>query len=883
MIPQQTIAHYRITAKLGEGGMGAVYRATDTKLNREVAIKVLPDAFAADPDRMARFTREAQVLASLNHPNIGAIYGVEERALVLELIEGAELRGPLSEAETLAVLQQLIDALEYAHEHGVIHRDLKPANLKLTPDGRLKVLDFGLAKAMSGEAAGSDPASSPTLTMRATMTGVIMGTAAYMSPEQARGRNVDKRADIWAFGAVAYELLTGEHLFRGDTVSETLAAVLRDEPDFSPVPPRFQRLLRLCLTRDPSRRLRDISGARLLLEEAPPAAIPPAPAPRRSLLPWAVAVLSVAVILLAAALWRRGAGAEATLKPMLRFNVDLGPQARRSSHVTAILSPDGSSMLFYSGETYPQLQLASRRLDQARAGILPGTTGANDPFFSPDGQWIGFFADEKLKKVSTQGGAAITICPTDLGGQTTRGAWWGEDGTIVATLDNGRLFRVPATGGQPQPLGLPKDHGDRAWTWPQILPDGDTVLFTAPEGRGARGFDDARIKCLSLKTGKTKVVYTGGYFGRYLPSGHLVYVHEGTLFAVRFDPARLEIKGTPVPVLDDIAGTAGIGAGEFDYTRNGMFAYLAGSSLDVQRPAVWTDATGHVEPLVAPPAGVTNPRFSPNGKLLALMSGSDLAVYDVARDTLTKPTFSGGGHPAWMPDSKRLIYTSASGLTSVRADGSGQPEVLLETGKDALPYATSVSPDGRWLAYYRMNTATGFDLWMLPLDSTDPEHLKAGSPQIFVQEPGHETHPMFSPDGRFVAYASTQAGHLPEVFVRPATGVSRTGAGGKWQISSSGGRFPVWSRSGNQLFFLGPDYHIMTVPYSTAGDTFVPGKPHEWSPTQVWFPGTQWDFDITPDGKRAVILAAPAQDPANSTVHVTVLLNFFDELKRRLP
>lgn len=895
MSPGHSIAHYRIISKLGEGGMGAVYRAVDTKLNRDVAIKVLPNSFANDADRLARFTREAQVLAALNHPNIAHIYGVEDRALIMELVEGDEPKGPVSLDTALAYARQIADALEAAHEKGIVHRDLKPANIKVTPQGTIKILDFGLAAVtLPANTVGSNNSeNSPTLTaLGSTQAGLILGTASYMSPEQAAGKPVDKRADIWSFGVVLYELLTGDRLFEGETVAHTLADVLRAEFDLSRLPEATPHAIRTligrCLERNPRKRLRDIGEARLLLENLPAEEIAPSRvrSGRRGVPSWAVAIPALIAIVLAALLWRQRLGADAALQPMLRFSVDLGPEAQRSSHVTAILSPDAASMVFYAGAAYPNYQLAMRRLNEAQANLLPGTIGANDAFFSPDSQWIGFFADDKLKKISVQGGSALTICPTNLGGQTPRGAWWGEDGTIVASLDGGRLFRVPAAGGEPQLLADPRDHGDRTWRWPQILPDGDTVLFTGTAATaGVEDFDSARVEYLSIKTGKTKIVHEGGYFARYLPSGHLIYVHGGTLFAVRFDPVRLESKSTPVPVLGDLASTPGIGAGEFDLARNGIFVYLAGKPLDVQRPALWTDATGHVQPLAAPPTGITNPRFSPDGKYLAFVSGRDIAVYDVARDSTTKLTFNGtSGHPAWMPDSRHLVYVSGTtDLFTIRVDGSGQPQPLWSAGKGKVLYPTSVSLDGRFLACYRMGPQSGFDLWMLPLDSSDPEHLKAGNPEVFIAEPGHETHPMFSPDGRWIVYTSLQPGQSAEVFVRPAPVAGKPGDGGKWQISTAGGRFPVWSRKGKELFFLGADYHIMAVPYSTSGDMFIAGRPHQWSPTQVWFPGTAWDFDMHPDGKRAAILEIPVKESTSSTVHVTMLLNFFDELKRRLP
>ena len=574
MSSQQIIGHYRITAKIGEGGMGEVYRATDTKLGREVAIKVIPDSFANEPDRMARFAREAQVLASLNHPNIAAIYGVEDRALVMELVPGPTLAeriaaGAMPLEEALPLVHQLIDALEYAHERGVIHRDLKPANIKVTPDGRLKVLDFGLAKALGSESASGNPSASPTLTMRDTMAGALVGTAAYMAPEQARGHAVDKRADIWAFGVVLCEMLTGRRLFGGPTISDTLAAVLTREPEWTHVPAGARRLLRACLERDSKRRLRDIGDARRLLEdaEAPPPAVS---APPSRPLPWIVSTAALALIA-AYASWTAWRATRPVERPLQRFSVDLGPEAIIGNRVTAILSPDGNRLVFAIRNADGSVQLATRTLDQPKATPLAGTEGAADPFFSPDGQWVGFFASGKMKKISVHGGATVNLCNASA----PRGAAWNDDGTIILSpaLTSG-LQRIPDSGGPFHPLTDPAKSGEVSHRWPQILPGGQAVLYIGSVFAG--NYEEASIEVLSLKTGQIKSVTRGGYYARYLPSGHLVYVHQGTLFAVPFDLDRLEIRGTPTPVQDEVSANAISGAGQFDFSRTGTFIYFSG-------------------------------------------------------------------------------------------------------------------------------------------------------------------------------------------------------------------------------------------------------------------------------------------------------------------
>jgi Tol biopolymer transport system component len=890
MSPERSIAHYRVTTKLGEGGMGAVWRATDTKLNRDVAIKILPDTFAADPDRLARFTREAQVVASLNHPNIAAIYGVEDRALILELVEGPTLaeriaQGAIPLDEVLPIARQIAEALEYAHDKGIVHRDLKPANIKLTVDGRAKILDFGLAKAFSTDFAAADPTSSPTMTMRATMAGLIMGTAGYMSPEQAKGKPVDRRADIWAFGVVLVEMLTGRMMYTGETVSETLASVIKDQPDLAALPagtpPAIRRLLKRCLEKDPQRRLQAIGEARILIDEAGAPEEPAAPtataAPVRRGAPWWLVATAVAIptLILGAFLWRATRPVE---RPMQQFSVDMGPDALAASRVTAILSPDGTRVV-YSARNGASATLATRRLEQSKPTLLAGTEGAFDPFFSPDGQWIGFFDTGKLKKISVQGGAAVTLC--DAGGP--RGAAWGEDGFIYGAFDGLRLSRVSAAGGQPEVLSDPARQGERTHRWPQILPGGESILMTS-SAPGRPTYDDANISVFSIKSHQWKIVQRGGYFGRYTPTGHLLFVHNGTLFAVPFDLKRLETRGMPAPIIENLAANAAQASGQFDFAGNGTFVYLSGSMSGGSAPIVWLDKSGKKETILpAPAAHPLTPRLSPNGKLLAYSLSGDVYVYDPARGASSRITFdptASSAYPVWSPDGKHLAFSpigSLHGIWWVRSDGSGKPESIYDPGYNCI--VMSISPDGKRLAYHQ--PGKGRDIYTLPLDLSDPDHPKAGRPEVFLDSPGTDVDPAFSPDGKWLAYASSESGDY-QVFVRPFPEGAQ--GGGQAQISSVPGRFPVWSRTAKEIFYVSLDGRIMVTPYIVTGRAFSPGKPAAWSETPIGLTGVNIPLDLAPDGKRFVVFPGIETVAADkSTLHITFLLNFFDELKRRLP
>jgi len=881
------LGSYEVVAQIGAGGMGEVYQAHDTKLGRDVAIKVLPEAVAHDADRLSRFQREAKMLAALNHPNIATIHGLEQSGstsyLVMELVSGETLQdrvkreGAVPVEEALAIANQIAEALEAAHEKNIIHRDLKPANVKVTPEGKVKVLDFGLAKAFAGEEPGSDPSNSPTLSQAATLQGVILGTAAYMSPEQARGKAVDKRTDIWAFGCVLYELLTGKRAFNGEDITEVLAAVVKTEPDWKLLPETtlqsIRLLLRRCLQKDKTLRLQAAGDARIEIQEGLAApkdvgATHVAPAPRSKLGLAMAAALAVLLGVTSWGWWHATRPVEQKLQPLVRLDVDLGPDVSLGSEVgagaDAILSPDGTRLVYVS-----QARLFTRRLDQPNATELGGTQGASEPFFSPDGRWVAFFAQGKLKKISVEGSATIDLCNT---GAAPRGGSWGEDGNIIAELINTRgLSRIPSAGGAPTPV-TELQSGEATHRWPQILPGGKAVLFTAHTA--TEGFDTANIEVMSLPDRRRKTLQRGGTFGRYLPSGHLIYVNRGALFSVPFDLDRLEVRGTPTPMLDQVGYNAGNGSAQLDFSQTGTLIYRSGGAGGGLVTVQWLDAAGKTQPLLAKPDSYSSLSLSPDGNRLAI-STTDIWVYEWQRDTMTRLTFGPAAsiYPIWSPDGRYILFQVPGGMFWTRSDGSGKPQPLTQSKNPQYPW--SFTSDGKWLAFMEQSPETGDDLWTVPLE-TDAAGLRAAKPEPYLQTPFNELDGSFSSDGRWMAYESDESGSF-QVYVR-----AFPDKGGKSQISNSGGVNPVWSHNGRELFFHTEDNQIMVASYTVKGDSFVADKPRVWSDKRMAGIGYLGNYVLAPDGKRvAALMPTGTPEEQKAQNHVIFLENFFEELRRR--
>ena len=888
---------FDITAKLGEGGMGEVYRATDTKLKREVAIKVLPAAFTEDKERLARFEREAQLLAQLHHPNIASIFGLEEsegiRALVMELVEGPTLAerleaGSFSLTESFSVALQIAQALEEAHEKGIVHRDLKPQNIKASSEGKVKVLDFGLAKAMdpAGTASGSGPAStlakSPTLTMGATQMGVILGTAAYMSPEQAKGMAVDKRSDIWAFGVVLYETLVGGSLFSGDSVGDTLAAVIRADIDLGKLPPEtpsaIRQLLRRCLERNPKNRLHDIADARIVLEEvlsgahdepraAAGAASDAGRSPRRTLagMPALAAMATLALVVGLGAGWvlRKPAPPDPLAEARWALAIPDGYALSPGEFPQLALSEDGRLQVVVVVDSTLTSHLLLRSIDELEPRLLPGTEGATTPFFSPDGEWIGFFRGQSLVKMSARGGPLTRLA--EVSGQT-RGASWSSDGFIYLSVNvSSGLSRVSENGGALSAVTEP-DRGreERTHRWPQALPDGGAVLFTNDSLATTEFYDDARIEAVRPATGERRVLVEGASQARYATGGRLVFARGGSLYSVAFDPRSLAVQGTPELAVPGVATDVGSGAAQFALSPSGAMLWAPGG-LSAQYQYFWVDRSGAETPVAIPPVPYNESALSPDGKRVALMGGAggtaDLWVADLERGTQTRLTVGESNiNPIWSPDGARIAYTvrlSPSGqdphwqIAWKLADGSRDAEVLLDSA--LYPSPSGFTPDGGKLLYnVNKPDGQGADIYLLPLTGPRTPELLLGGP--FVKRDA-----VVSPDGRWLAYSANEAGPAV-VFVRPFPAGE-----GRWQISGALGSEPRWGPDSRELFFRA-DTSLYRVEVDTKGG-FSAGKPERLF-DRVSNAGAVRTYGVAPDGRAIFTPRAPEGRGARRTVYL---------------
>jgi len=898
----ERLGPYDIVAQIGEGGMGQVYRAHDTKLNRDVALKVLADEFANDSDRLARFTREAQTLASLNHPSIAAIYGLEEsngvRALVMELVEGEDLsqriaRGPIPIDEALPIAKQIADALEAAHEQGIIHRDMKPANIKVRDDGTVKVLDFGLAKLaeVSSGSRTSDFSLSPTITSPAmTGVGVLLGTAAYMSPEQAKGRAAHKRSDIWAFGCVLFEMLTGKGPFAGDDVSDTLANVLKREPDWralsASVPASIRALLRRCVEKDRRKRVADVSVALFVIDEQASlsGSVVASAAPLSRRLLWQRIAARTGVVLVVAAVatmltWIAMRPAEPVPPRVSRLS--LASSGAATLTVSGFdrdlaITPDGSRVIYVGNNG---TQLFVRALDALEpAAVFKGAP--RGPFVSPDGRWIGFVDNNStLKKVAVTGGPAVTLATLD---GNVLGATWGPDDTIIfgTFLSATGLRRVAAAGGPVTVLTRPdRAQGESGHHWPELLPGGRAVLFTITAVTG--GLDAAQVAVLDLQAGTRKVLVRGGSHAHYVPSGHLVYAAAGTLRAVAFNLATLETRGTPVPVVPDVVTTV---AGGVDAAVAGdsTLVYASGgvAAFGAPRTLVWVDRQGHETPIPAPPRPYVFPRLSPDGTRIAVyvQDQMNILLWDLRRTTLTPAVFdpSVAIFPVWTPDGRRLIFSSdRAGARNVfwqAADGTGAVERLSESPNQQVP--VSVSSDGRRLILTDVGPKTAEDVTQVELDGT---HRVTP----LVQSPFAERNGVISPDGRWLAYEANDSGRF-EIHVRPFPEVKS----GHWLVSTTGGTRPLWARSGQELFYVSPTGALMRVgvergpSWAATTPTLLVKARYLMRP--IFSLGRT--YDIAPDGQRFLMIKeADGTDQTAPPPQLVVVQHFDEELKRLVP
>ena len=869
LAPGTRVGAYEIVALIGSGGMGEVYLAKDTKLGRDIALKILPASFTNDPERVARFRREAQVLASLNHPHIGQIYGLEEangsQFLVLELVDGESLdkriaRGPVPVDEALGIAKQIAEALEAAHEKGIIHRDLKPANIALAKDGSVKVLDFGLAKAVEATSGSFDAMNSPTITSPAMMTavGVVLGTAAYMAPEQAKGRPADKLCDVWAFGCVLYEMLAGTRPFAADDVTSTMAAILEREPTWAALPhgtaAAVRLLLERCLQKNPRRRLHDLADARIELEDALTNTSSAREGGRS-------ATSRVRILAIAAAMAVGGAaiaaaiGALRTAAPaptIARLQIAVAEPIEPGSGVLAV-SPDGRRIVYSTGAPGHD-QLFVRDVDQFESKPIAGSERTVTATFSPDSQWVAFVADRKLKKVALAGGAPRTVYET----VDEPGLSWTSDQSILFNPGTATgIWRVSADGGEAQVLTTSGAH-DNMHRFPEVLPNGKGVLYAAQGG-----VSDDQVFVQSLSTHQSRLL-AKGTAPHYLSTGHVVYVDAGTLYAVRFDQNRMETVGSPRALVEGIRQTSS-GVSLVGFSQTGTMVYVSAGLGPRTNELVWADRDGTEQPTGASGKPYAQPRLSPDGRYVVTSlrgDAEDLWLYDLMRGASSRLTSRGSSSfPVWSPDGRQLALSVGRNDIYVRPLDASTADRRLVTG-DIPAYPFSWSPNGRTLAYVAVNATTLQDIWVAPLDGQKP--------RPYLASPFREGAPVFSPDGRWLAYVSDESGRN-EIYVAPFPG-----PGEKSAVSIGGGTEPVWARSGPDLFYRSGDavvaVEITMSPFSVGKPRVLFRKPYERS-IALWP-----NYDVTPDGRRLLMVKGNDASPAAS--FVSVVLNWQETLKK---
>ncbi len=917
ILPGRRLGPYEILSAIGVGGMGEVYKARDTRLDRIVAIKVLPTHLADRAELRERFEREARTVAGLNHPHICTLHDIGQQDgidyLVMEYLEGETLahrvqKGPLPLVQVLQYAIEISDALDKAHRKGVTHRDLKPGNIMLTKTGT-KLLDFGLAK-LKQEAAPANVQLSelPTASDPLTAKGTIVGTLQYMAPEQLEGKEVDARTDIFAFGAVVYEMGTGKRTFEGKTQASVISAIMSSDPppmsSLQPMtPPALDHLVKTCLAKERDERWQtahDITKQMKWLAEGGSQAVSASPTAvkgvralgRRGLIVSVGALLLVAVIT-GLAVWNLKPASTLPPKPVSRFTITLPPDQQLAvpeNGPAVALSPDGKLIAYVARQGGTQ-QVYLRAMDSSEARPIPDTEGAvggtsyTEPFFSPDSQWMGFFAGGKLKKVSVSGGAALTLCDVSL----TSGASWGSQGTIVLGNFGGPLQQVSDAGGTPQPLSR-LDKGENIHGWPEFLPGGKAVLFAAGTG-GGNNWSDAQIVVQSVGTGERQNLIHGGMYPHYAASGHLVYAQGRTLMAAPFDVQRLAVTGATVPLVEGVMQSTADGDTQYSFSATGSLVYIPGVVESTQLRLVWVNRNGAEQPLAAPARAYVNPRISSDSRRVAVgIAEQDRQVwlYDLSRETLTRFTFQGNSNlvPFWTSDGKRIAFTSNKegqrNLFWQLADGSGGLERLATSEFIQIP--GSWSPDGRLLAFTEVNGTTGYDIWVLRLGDTSQGSVQvpsAASVQVrkaepFLRTPFNEAAPQFSPDGRWLAYISDESGRK-EIYVQPYPG-----SGGKWQISTEGGVEPLWNRNGRELFYRSGKkmmaVEIATKPSFSAGTPKMLFEgPYQSLPT-ISTP----NYDVSPDGRRFLMLK-PSEAAEVAPTQINVVLNWFEELKQKVP